>query len=62
MNPAGGGRQVFSSEQFFEESGAYEWVRRVGPGTHTIRIQGRVDDSDTDFVLDDWTFDVQVLR
>jgi hypothetical protein len=62
MHPSGGGAQALSSESFLPESGAYEWVRRVGPGTHTIRIQGRVDDSDTEFVLDDWTFDVQVLR
>src|SRR5688572_11793715 len=42
MNPSGSGFQAFSSEDSTAEAHAYEWVRRVGAGNHTIRIQGRV--------------------
>jgi hypothetical protein len=60
MHPNGSGEQVFASDDTTAESHAYEWIRRVGPGTHNIVIQGRVADSDTTFFLDDWTLDVQV--
>jgi len=61
MNPATSFR-AFASEDSTAEAHAYEWVRRVGGGNHTIRIQGRVERSATTFFLDDWTFDVQVLQ
>jgi hypothetical protein len=60
MHPNGSGEQVFASDDTTAESHAYEWIRRVGPGTHHIEIQGRVADSDTTFFLDDWTLDAQV--
>ena len=61
MNPQGASLQVFDSEHFPAEAHAYEWVRRVGPGPHTIVIQRRVALGSTTFSLDDWTFDVQLL-
>jgi len=57
--PQGGGFRTFLSEDATENAHAYEWVRRVGPGNHTILIQRRVGNAATSFLLDDWTFDVQ---
>jgi hypothetical protein len=59
MNPQGGGFQAMDSEDSTSSAHAYEWVRRVGAGSHTISIQVRVGSAATRFFLDDWTFDVQ---
>jgi hypothetical protein len=58
--PQGGGFQVFLSEDTTENAHAYEWVSRVGPGNHTIVIQRRVGNAATGFLLDDWTFDLEI--
>jgi len=60
LNPQGGGAQVFLSEDATENGHAYEWVRRIGAGNHNILIQRRVNNAATGFLLDDWTFDVEV--
>jgi len=60
LNPQGGGAQVLLSEDATENGHAYEWVRRVGAGNHTILIQRRVGNAATGFLLDDWTFDVEI--
>jgi hypothetical protein len=60
--PQGGGAQVFVSEDPTENGHAYEWVWRVRAGNHTILIQRRVANAATFFLLDDWTFDLQVYN
>lgn len=62
MNPQGAGAQIFLSEDPTENAHAYEWVRRIGPGNHTILIQRRVGNAATGFLLDDWTFDLQIYN
>jgi hypothetical protein len=47
------------------EAQAFEWVRRVSPGTHTIRIQARVDSQpapQTNFGFGDWTLEVELTN
>jgi hypothetical protein len=62
MFPQGAGFQSLLSEDPTENGHAYEWVRRVGPGNHLILIQRRVGNAATGFLLDDWTFDVQIYN
>jgi hypothetical protein len=62
LNPQGAGAQVLLSEDPTENGHAYEWVRRIGPGNHTILIQRRVGNAATGFLLDDWTFDLQIYN
>ena len=59
MDPDGGGFQVLASEDGTASGNAYEWVKRVGPGAHTVELQWSVLAAGTQFWLDDWTFDVQ---
>ena len=59
MDPDGAGFQAIDSEDGTASAHAYEWVKRVGPGAHTIELQTRVLAAGTPFWLDDWTFDVQ---
>ncbi len=59
MNPQGGGKQAIDSEHAGASGHGFEWVRRVGPGLHVIKIQQRVENAATQFAIDDWTFDVQ---
>ena len=42
LNPNGGNFQALVSNDTTNEAHAYLWVRRVGPGFHTISIQRRV--------------------
>ena len=58
MNPDGQGFQAFDSEHETAGARAYEWVKRVGPGDHTIAVQWRVLAAGTQFYVDDSTFDV----
>ena len=60
MDPNGAGFQAMGSEDGTAESGAYEWIKRVGEGPHIVRIERRVLDSATRFWWDDWTFDVSL--
>lgn len=67
MNPAAQGRHVLDSAiggyyGALYQSHSIEWVRRVGPGAHQVILQRRVSDSDLEFYVDDWTFDVQMLN
>ena len=62
MQPQGGGRQAFISQDVTASAHAYEWVRRVGEGNHVVRIQQRVGDANTVFEIDDWTFDIQIYE
>jgi hypothetical protein len=60
MNPNGTGFQALESEDATAGARAYEWVKRVGPGPHTIAVQWRVLAAGTQFYVDDSTFDVQL--
>ena len=60
LSPQGATLQSFLSEDATENAHAYEWVRRIGPGNHTILIQRRVGNAATGFLLDDWTFDLEI--
>jgi hypothetical protein len=60
MNPDGNGFQALDSEHATAGARAYEWVKRVGPGPHTIGIRWRVLAAGTPFYVDDSTFDVQL--
>jgi hypothetical protein len=62
MRPQGGAHQAFVSEETTAGAHAYEWVSRVGAGSHDVRIQQKVGDANTFFELDDWTFDVQIYQ
>lgn len=62
IHPQGANAQVFLSEDPTENAHAYEWVHRVRAGNHNIIIQRRVGNAGTSFLLDDWTFDVQVTQ
>ena len=61
MRPAGGNFKAMDSEDNSSSGHAYEWVRRVSAGTHTISLEIRVRDSRSVFEVDDLTFDVQQL-
>ena len=56
--PDGGSFQALVSNDATANAHSFEWVRRLGPGSHTISIQRRV--SSGSCGIDDWTFDVEV--
>jgi hypothetical protein len=56
------GASEFNSEDGTGSSHALAWVRRVGPGTHTVVIQKRVISAGTIFNLLGWTMDVVVTK
>jgi hypothetical protein len=60
MDPNGGGFQALDSEDGTASAHAYEWIKRVGAGQHTVRIERRVDNAATTLWTDDWTFDVSL--
>ena len=60
MDPDGADFQAMDSEDATASAHAYEWVKRVGPGVHTVRIERRVGNAATSFWWDDWTFDVSL--
>jgi hypothetical protein len=62
MLPQGAGFQTFISEDPTENAHAYMWVRRLNPGNQVVRIERRVGNVNTFFLLDDWTFDVQIYN
>ena len=62
MLPQGAGFRTFVSEDPTENAHAYQWVRRVGPGNQVVRIERRVGNAATTFLLDDWSFDVQLYQ
>jgi hypothetical protein len=62
MLPQGAGFRTFLSEDVTENAHAYQWVRRVGPGNQVVRLERRVGNVNTFFLLDDWTFDVQLYQ
>ena len=61
MQPAGGNFKAMDSEDNTSSGHAYLWVRRIGPGTHSLSLVVRVRDSRSVFEVDDLTFDVQQL-
>jgi hypothetical protein len=61
LDPQGGTFQAFDSEDGSASAHAYEWVGRLGEGVHNIRLERRVGNANTDFWLDDWTYDVEVM-
>ena len=61
MQPSGGNFKAMDSEDNTSSGHAYEWVRRVSAGTHTLSVEIRVRDSRSVFEVDDLTFDVQQL-
>ena len=62
MDPDGQNFQALDSEDATASAHAYEWIKHVGPGQHTITIQRRVGNANTDFRLDDYTSDLEVLQ
>lgn len=60
MDPDGTGFQALDSEDATASAHAYEWVKEVGPGPHTIDIDWRVLAAGTQFYVDDWTEDISV--
>jgi hypothetical protein len=62
MDPDGQGFQTLDSDHYTASAHAYEWIKHVGPGVHTITIQRRVGNVNTDFRLDDYTSDLQTLE
>ena len=60
MDPNGAGFQAIDSEDGSASAHAYEWIKRVGDGPHTVRIERRVGNAATTFWTDDWTFDVSL--
>ena len=60
MNPGGGGFQALDSEDGTASAHAYEWIKRVGEGVHTVEIQRNVGAATTMFWTDDWTFDTSL--
>jgi hypothetical protein len=61
MDPNGANFQALDSEDGTASAHAYEWVKRVGDGPHTVRIERRVGNAATMFWTDDWTFDVSLF-
>lgn len=59
MDPDGANFQAMDSEVQTASAHAYEWVKRVPAGAHTIQIQWRVLNANTSFYADDWTMDIQ---
>jgi hypothetical protein len=62
MFPQGQGFQTLQSEDGSAAGHAYEWFRRVGAGTYTVSVQGRVGNSASSFFIDDWTVDFQLTN
>jgi len=62
MDPNGAGFQVMDSEDPSASAHAYEWVKRVGEGPHTVEIQWRVLNAGTSSYADDWTFDTEIYQ
>jgi len=60
MDPNGANFQALDSEDGTASAHAYEWVKRVGDGPHTVRIERRVGNAATMFWTDDWTFDTSL--
>lgn len=60
MNPDGAGFMAFQSEDGSSEGNAFEWVKRVGEGDHTVTLERNVGNAATDFELDDYTIDLEV--
>jgi hypothetical protein len=60
MDPDGANFQALDSENATASAHAYEWIKRVGAGNHTVRIERRVGNAATTFWTDDWTFDVSL--
>jgi len=58
MDPDGAGFMTIDSEDVTADGHAFEWVKRVGEGPHTIQITRAVDNAATTFTHDDWTMDV----
>jgi hypothetical protein len=60
LDPNGANFQAMDSEDGTPSAHAYEWIKRVGGGNHTVRIERRVGNGATAFWTDDWTFDVSL--
>jgi hypothetical protein len=60
MDPNGAGFQAMDSEDGSASAHADEWIKRVGEGPHTVRIERRVGNAATTSWTDDWTFDVSL--
>jgi hypothetical protein len=58
FSPDGGSFQALVSRDSSANGHAFEWVRRIGAGSHIISLQRRVDSGSCG--IDDWTFDVEV--
>ncbi len=61
MDPDGTNFQALDSEDATAGAHAYEWIKHVGPGVHNVTVERRVGNPNTDFRLDDYTSDLQIL-
>ena len=61
MNPFGAGFQALDSEDGTGSAHAYQWVKRVGDGPHTVTILRHVGVATTMFWTDEWTFDTSIF-
>ena len=61
MDPDGQNFQALDSEDDTASAHAYEWIKRVGDGPHLVTIERRVGNAMTDFRLDDYTSDLELL-
>jgi hypothetical protein len=60
MDPNGAGFEAMDSADDTASAHAYEWVKRVGEGPHTVSIVRNVGAATTMFWTDDWTFDTSL--
>jgi hypothetical protein len=56
------GEIVFTSDSQLVAAHAFEWVKPAAPGTHTITVRIRVDDSRTGFLMSGWTMSIRLTN
>jgi hypothetical protein len=64
MSPAGAGLQVLAASDEGGKASAhgYTWIKKLGAGTYTIRIQTKGSASAPTFFLDEWTAELSVMN
>jgi hypothetical protein len=53
---------LFATDSEFPATHSFEWVKRLAPGSHTIAVQIRVTDTQTHFVINGWTMNIEVTN
>ena len=63
LNPITGGTLGFTpSDESAKSANSFQWAKRVGPGSHTIIIQRRVNAAATNFTTYFWSLTVEVTN